>query len=189
MVWAAAAAAIVSLGMNASRAFRTLADQDTGAVVQGGQAAVLESQVAIDGILGLMPFGHPVAAPPSGAAPGPDLRLTLVGVVRAQPVSRSSAIVSVEKEPARSFVVGDEIAGGWRLVEVQGDQILLEVGDRKKILSLAKASAPVLPLSDDVSRAAGATGDLDALRRLIFEQVNSQGGTTANPSPADSIQN
>lgn len=189
MVWAAAAAAVVSLGVNASRVFRTLTDQGTGAVVQGSPAAVPEPQVAMDGILALMPFGHPVAAPPPGAAPGSDPRLTLVGIVRAHPISRSSAILSVGKEPARSFVVGDEIAGGRRLVEVQSDQILLEVDDRKEILSLTTVSPPVLPLSDGVSRAAGATGDLDALRRLIFDQVNDQGGTTADPSPAERVQN
>lgn len=189
MVWVAAAAAVVSLGVNASRVFRTLSDQDTGAVVQGGQAAVLEPQIAMDGILALMPFGHPVAAPPSGAAPGSDVRLTLVGVVRAHPISKSIAIVSVGKEPARSFVIGDEIAGGRRLVEVQSDQILLEVDDRKEILSLATASPPVLPLSDSVSRTAGATGDLDALRRLIFDQVNNESGTTVDPSLPDKVQN
>jgi hypothetical protein len=189
IVWVAAAAMVVSLGLHASRVVRLLSDQGTAPAVRRDHAEVVESQIDMDSVLALMPFGQPIEVPPSNTAPASNPRLTLLGVVRADPISRSSAILSVGKEPARTYFVGDEVANGLRLVEVQGDHVLLEVGDVKERLSLTDTSPPVLPRSDSVSRAAGATGDFDALRQLIFDQVNGRGDIAPVPLPHDEVVN
>lgn len=185
IIWVAAAAVIISLGAHASRVVRFLLDQNTGPEVRRAYAEVVEPRIDIDAVLTWMPFGQSVGATPSNAAGAGDTRLTLLGIVRANSVSRSSAIVSVGNEPAQSFFVGDEIPGGRRLVEIQGDHILMEAGVLKETLSFTDTSPPVLQQSDSVSRTAGATDDLDALRKLIFDQANNQGDTALVPLPRD----
>lgn len=189
IIWIAVAAMIASLGLHAGRVVRLLAEREPGPVVQRDQAEVVEPRIDLDSILALMPFGQPIGGQTSSTVPAADLRLTLHGVVRADPVSRSSAILSVGKEPARSFVVGDELAGGRRLVEIRSDHVLLEAGDQKEILSLTDTRPPVLAGSDSVARSAGATGDLDAMRQAIFDQVNGQGDAAPVASSSDGVLN
>ena len=189
IVWVAATAMVVSLGLHTWRVVSLLHDQDTAPVVLHDKAAEVEPQIDMDSVLGFMPFGQPIETPPSTTAQVSNPRLTLLGVVRADPVSRSSAILSVENEPARSFFVGDEVANGRRLIEIQGDHVILEVGDVEERVSLTDTSPPVVSRSDSVSRAAGATGDLDALRQLIFDQVNEQSNTAPVPLSHDDVVN
>lgn len=181
----AAAATVVSLGLHASHVVRLLAQQDTGPVVHHDQMDVEEPRIDMDSILALLPFGQPIGSQASSGVMAAEPRLTLHGVVRADPISRSSAILSVGTEPARSFGVGDEVAGGRRLVEIRSDHVLLETGNQREILSLTDASPPALAGSDNVARSAGATGDLDALRQLIFDQVNDQGDAAPATVPGD----
>ncbi len=185
IIWMALAATVVSLGLHAGRVAWFLARQEAGPVVQHDQAKVVEPRIDLDGILALMPFGQPINAPSSSDVPAPDLRVTLHGVVRADPINRSSAILSVGNAPARRFVVGDEVAGGRRLVEIRSDHVLLEAGDRQEILSLTDTRSPTLVGSDSVSRSAGATGDLDAMRKMIFDQVNGRGDAAQVPPPTE----
>ena len=189
IVWVAATAMVVSLGLHTWRVVPLLHDQDTAPVVLHDKAAEVEPQIDMDSVLGFMPFGQPIETPPSTTAQVLNPRLTLLGVVRADPVSRSSAILSVENEPARSFFVGDEVANGRRLIEIQGDHVILEVGDVEERVSLTDTSPPVVSRSDSVSRAAGATGDLDVLRQLIFDQVNEQSNTAPVPLSHDDAVN
>ena len=56
-------------------------------------------------------------------------------------------------------------------------------------MSLTDTSPPVVSRSDSVSRAAGATGDLDVLRQLIFDQVNQQSNTAPVPLSHDDVVN
>lgn len=177
--WVAAAAVVLSLVLHAGFVVRRLPDE--GRAPQPGRAAVADPPIDLQGVLAWRPFGQPVGGAMSETAPASGPRLTLLGVVRADPLSRSSAIVAVGTEPARRFVVGDEIADGRRLVEVRSDHVLLEAGGSQEVLSLDDASAPVLPGSDSASRTAGATGDLEALRQQIFDQVG--GGGDAVPDP------
>lgn len=185
MMWVAVAAMVGSLGLHGSRVLRLLAQQDAVPVIYRDQTDVVEPHIDLDSILVLMPFGQPLGPQPSSTVLAPDLRLLLHGVVRADPISRSRAILSVGKEPAQSFVVGDEVTNGRRLVEIRSDHVLLEAGDQREILSLTDSSPPALARSDSVSRTAGATGDLDAMRQLIFDQVNERRDVAPDPSPSD----
>lgn len=189
IVWVAATAMVVSLGLHARRVVPLLHDQDTAPVVLHDKAAEVKPQIDMDSALGFIPFGQPIETPPSTTAQVSNPRLTLLGVVRADPVSRSSAILSVENEPSRSYFIGDEVANGRRLIEIHGDHVILEVGDVEERVSLTDTSPPVVSRSDSVSRAAGATGDLDALRQLIFDQVNEQSNTAPVPFSHDDVVN
>ncbi len=59
----------------------------------------------------------------------------------------SSAVIAVDGKPARAVLLGQEVASGLRLVEVQGDGVTLEAdGSRSRYavppLNIARATAP-----------------------------------------------
>ncbi len=186
IVWIAAAgvAASAALAFSGMRERLTARADRT---VSGAEETTPAPALAIEGILALMPFGRPagpsVRAEPAarGDAPETDLNLALHGVLIANPSSSSRAIVSRNNEPARSLMVGDDIADGMRLVEVQIDHVVIDNGGRRETLSFPDP-APSLPPPDGAASQAGVIGNIDALRELIFNQANG----LAEPDPAPS---
>ena len=113
LVWLAAALAAVSVGLAAAPLPGRFAG-DSGLPppepVRREDAA--EARVSLDAILALSPFGR-IAQPaePAPEAQETELGLTLHGVVIATRPEASSAIVSGPSEPARSYTVGQAVAG------------------------------------------------------------------------------
>lgn len=185
IVWAAAAGVVLSLGMHANKVAGSLSDlnQEPRAVQRDNATA--DPRIAIDSLVGWMPFGQADEALPPDAAMPTDIRLKLLGIVLTRSTSRSSAFIAVGTQPPRRFFVGDEIAKDRRLVEIFDDHITLRSDGETEILSLTEDDPLVLPRSDGASQAVGANGDLDALRNLIFDQANTQVDATSGASSSD----
>jgi hypothetical protein len=188
LIWLAAVTALISAGAFAWRAAQRLQDVETEVVVPAEREVVQIPSASIDDIIALMPFGRPEVSPASEDPAPSDVPMSLLGIVRASPPARSSAIISAGTAPAKRFFAGDRVAQDVRLVEIQEDQVLLEVGGRNQVLSLMASAQPMLPPSDSVARRAGAATDLDALRDLIFDQVNGQGQPSADVSSGRGLQ-
>lgn len=193
VVWLAAGLVAVSVGLTIRAIPQRLAhERDRSAPMREGVANQAAPSVKIETILALRPFGRAAAPLAQENVLETDLSLTLHGVVRAVRPSQSKAIVSSDGQPARSYLVGDVIAGGMRLIEVHSDHIIIENDDRRETLSFPHRRFPPPGLPSDVAPVADVTGDLDALRKLIFDQANSTaeptGDDPASSNPSDESQ-
>ncbi len=184
LVWLVAALVAMSVGLAVSALPRKLADRRDRVATVGPDSGPAVAPLAIEGILALAPFGRPAVPTTPGIVPETDLSLTLHGVVRAIPPSRSRAIVSSDGGPAKSHLIGDEIADGMRLVEVQSDHVVIENDGRRETLSFPHRKL-ALPAVAATSPDAGVIGDFDALRQLIFNQANDPDQTSEQPPPSD----
>lgn len=156
--WAAAAIAAVSVGLAAGPLPWRFAGESGLPAPEAGPAAA--ERVSVDGILALAPFGR-LVQPETPAAPASETALGLVlhGVVIAARPEASSAMISGPSEPLRSYTVGQAVAEGATLSEVQGDHVVLAVDGRAEILSFP-----------DQGRTAGASATssgVDRLRALV----------------------
>lgn len=136
------------------------------------------SQVSIDPILELSPFGRVIRA-----AIGPpevqetSLGLLLHGVVIAVPPENSTALISSVGEPAKVVGIGEEITAGVLLGAVHVDRIELLVDGMSETLSFP---GPRQPVAD---RTAPGEGDFETLRALI---AGAAAEYRATPEPASS---
>lgn len=159
-VWLAAGLAAVSIGLAATPLPRRFAG-DSG--LPPPPAATSESpagtEVPIDPILALAPFGRTVGADasPSGETP---LGLTLHGVVIAGQGQASRAILSGPAGPARAYAVGAEVAPGTILAAAEADRVTLATGDRRETLGFPQRRAAEATAAEPES-------GVDALRALV----------------------
>jgi general secretion pathway protein C len=136
LFWAAAAAALVSLGLAADPLARRLGSGAEPLRLPAPSAPPApEPPLSLDPILDLSPFGRPEEPDaPAAQAEETALDLTLHGVVIAAGSKSSRAIVSNATEPPQAYAPGDRIAGVATLVAVEHDQIVLEVDGRRETL-------------------------------------------------------
>lgn len=143
LVWGAAVAAVASLVLAALPLARHLSD-GRRAVSTGSPAAQAPPEGSLaDPILSWAPFGRP--DPPAPPEPMPEAApvLTLNGVVIATGQAPSRASLSGNGMPQQSFAVGDEVAPGIVLTEVQPDHVVLTVNGKEQILGFPNPrSAP-----------------------------------------------
>ena len=141
LVWSSAALAVVSVGLAAAPLpGRFAGDSGLPRPEPVAREDAAEAGASLDAILALSPFGR--IAPPAEPEPEArrtDLGLTLHGVVIATRPEASSAIVSGASEPARSYAVGQSVADGATLVEVERDHVVLDVAGRRETLSFPEA--------------------------------------------------
>lgn len=76
------------------------------------------------------------------SADSPTLNFKALGVVSGR---RGSALISVDGKPMRSVALGEEVEGGWRLLAIESDHVVLErAGVRSELAAPARANLAVL---------------------------------------------
>lgn len=186
LVWAVAAAVVVSVGLAASPLPRRFMGESGVQAPEAPERASEAAPVALDPILALMPFGRN-AEPDEPAEETEDtaLGLALHGVVTSAASAGSSAIVSGEGQPARAYALGQELPGGATLVEVQGDHVVIETDGRRETLSFPERRRDDLAtdgdgdedstgdeaVEEDSDDAPPAATGVDALRALVVGQA------------------
>jgi general secretion pathway protein C len=157
LVWLVAAVAAVSIGLAALPLPRRFAGDSGLPAPQPPAPESSTSEVSVDSILAWSPFGR-AARPTERPAGEAALGLTLHGVVIATGREPSSAILSSAAEPARAYMVGQEVMADATLAEVHGDHVVLLVDGRPLDLAFpAERSEP-----------SGDSG-VDALQALIAD--------------------
>ena len=107
----------------------------TPVVNRGGQGQAIR-QVAIAHLFGQM---QQAALPRQTKAPETRLNLVLRGVIAADPMSLSHAIIARGKNGKEEvYAVGDKMPGGIVIEEVHPDHVVLNRGGRLESLQLAK---------------------------------------------------
>lgn len=141
LFWPLVAIAAVSVGLAAGPLpWRLAGESGLPRPPPAGAERAAAEPVSLDPILSLGPFGRVVnEAAPAPAAEETDLGLTLHGVVISATPDLSSAIISSEAQPARTYRVGQTIVAEAVLVEVHGEQVVLDVGGRRETLSFPES--------------------------------------------------
>lgn len=112
LVWALAAASAVYWGLR-------IRGEASGGQAPAPVAAPAETQPDPQAVARVLGASGAAAAPASVAS-----RFALQGVV-ASPAGGGSALIAVDGQPARPYVVGDAVGEGWVLRSVAGRQAVL----------------------------------------------------------------
>lgn len=99
------------------------------------------AETPVSRILALAPFGS-AAAPavaPSATVLESTLGLTLMGVMIADPSTRSRAIIAGQDGTSRGYGIGELVTSEAILAEVHDTDVVLLVNDQQQILSFPKA--------------------------------------------------
>ena len=140
LVWPVAALAAASIGLAAWPLAGRFAGESGLPPPEPVTREDAAEPASLDAILALGPFGRVIPpVEPAAKAQETELGLMLHGVVIATRPEASRAIVSGPSEPARSYGVGQAVAGDATLVEVERDRVVLDVGGRRETLSFPEA--------------------------------------------------
>ena len=141
LIWPAVILAVASIGLAAvPLAWRLAGESGLPPPAPVSRQGAAPEPVSLESILGLSPFGR-LAHPATDEAPVTEttLGLTLHGVAIAAKPERSSAIVSVDAEPARVYLVGAAITEAATLEAVFGDHVVLRVNGNPETLSFPES--------------------------------------------------
>lgn len=141
LIWPAVILAVASIGVVAvPLAWRLAGESSLPPPAPAPEQGIAPAPVSLESILDLSPFGR-LAHPATEEAPATEttLGLTLHGVAIAAEPGRSSAIVSVEAEPARVYLVGAAITEAATLEAVFGDHVVLRVNGNPEPLSFPES--------------------------------------------------
>lgn len=177
VIWLAAAAAAVSVGLAAGPVAWRLAGESGQAVGAATAAPTGEAaRLDLSPILAFAPFGSAVAVAASPQVVGEtDLGLTLLGVTLSSPASKSRAIIGGgDSGRADSYAVGSSITANATLAEVTRTHVMLMVDGQLETLSFAKPGG-----------AKPATGKAD-LRNLI-PSAAAPAASTADGNDPDAV--
>lgn len=116
LVWALAAASVVYWGLR-------IRGEASGGQAPVPVAAPAETQPDPQAVARVLGASGVAAAPASIAS-----RFALQGVV-ASPSGGGSALIAVDGQPARPYVVGNAVGEGWVLRSVAGRQAVLAASD------------------------------------------------------------
>lgn len=126
----------------------------------------------ISGTINLPPFGKAMLAATTAAAP-PDL--TLHGVLLANPVDASSALIAAGGKPSAAYRLGDPLPGGMILNSIGVDYVVLRLGEQHLTLYFPgdertgqlAASAGTVVSGPGTTGGAGGTEGLRDIKTLL----------------------
>lgn len=138
----------------------------------------------ISSVLAANPFGS-ATLPETPAAPVGETSLgyTLLGVMLANPVENSRAIIADASSIANSYAVGAELSTGVSIATIESDHVVLSVNGTLQTLSFPNAIPSTLPAVEQSK----ATSGVAALNRLVPANVSYFVADPIEATDADSV--